>query len=217
MLELEIKEKGFSNIVVRYCDDQISLAEEVLSGSLDKAPLLINNPYFEDFIKVAFRLDTKTLNSLSTLSYYDDSLLHRPDGPAVIHPNGDYEWYLGGKRHRVGGPALQKNECEQWFIDGKCHREDGPAFIYYDHFTYGYNGGFKQWYKEGKLHRVDGPARLYSNGSRSWVLNDNQLSKEDTKIVEKIFKGNLSIIPLVMDNERIKPFCEYALSKGVNS
>lgn len=216
-LLLEIKEKGNQHTIGLFDESTISIAEEILSGKLDKSPLLLNNEDARPFIEMALKMDTKSLNSKLTILYCMGYDLHRENGPALIYPNGDYAWFLKGKRHRLGGPAIQKKDLEQWFLNGKCHREDGPAFIQYDHFTYGYNGGFKLWYNHGGLHRVDGPARVFSNGSRDWVLNDNELSKEDTKIVEKIFSGNLAIIPLVMDNERIRPFCEYALSKGVNS
>lgn len=32
--------------------------------------------------------------------------LHRTDGPARIFPDGYQAWYLNGKRHRTGGPAI---------------------------------------------------------------------------------------------------------------
>jgi hypothetical protein len=34
---------------------------------------------------------------------------HRTDGPAVIYPNGDQEWWVDGKRHRSDGPAILWN------------------------------------------------------------------------------------------------------------
>lgn len=58
--------------------------------------------------------------------------LHRSDGPAVIHPNGDQEWYDDGQRHRVDGPAIEKSTCKIWYNRGKRHRTDGPAVIHVD-------------------------------------------------------------------------------------
>ena len=50
-------------------------------------------------------------------------------------------WYLNGKRHRVGGPAME-------WVDGS-----------------------NMWYLNGKMHRVDGPAVEMANGSKEWCLN----------------------------------------------
>jgi len=37
---------------------------------------------------------------------YAEGLLHREDGPAIIHPDGRQLWYLAGKLHREDGPAV---------------------------------------------------------------------------------------------------------------
>ena len=85
--------------------------------------------------------------------------LHRDDGPAVIYPNGDQEWYRFGERHRDDGPAIDASRTEgleEWFINGKRHREgDLPAIVYFD--------GWQSWYKDDKCHRDIGPARIGSS------------------------------------------------------
>jgi hypothetical protein len=61
--------------------------------------------------------------------------LHRENGPAVIHPDGSYEWFLNGKRHRIGGPAVMLYEKGQehygtyapmssYWVHGFCYSEE---------------------------------------------------------------------------------------------
>lgn len=49
-----------------------------------------------------------------------DGKLHCVDGPAVIHKDGDVEWWLNGRLHRLDGPAIEYNSCQHqhWFING---------------------------------------------------------------------------------------------------
>lgn len=76
-------------------------------------------------------MDTATINE-STESWHDDEgRLHRVDGPAVTYKDGSCSWWLHGKRHREGGPAIEELKvgvCAYYF-EGKLHREDGPAII----------------------------------------------------------------------------------------
>lgn len=45
---------------------------------------------------------------------------HCEDGPAIIFPNGDMEWWRHGELHRDDGPAVMRADgaCE-WWIHGK--------------------------------------------------------------------------------------------------
>jgi len=47
--------------------------------------------------------------------------LHREDGPAIEHINGDVEYYQNGLRHRDDGPALSFNfgEHQEYWLNGK--------------------------------------------------------------------------------------------------
>ena len=36
-------------------------------------------------------------------------------------------------------------------------------------------------YLNGKLHREDGPAMEWANGSKSWFLNDEEVTQEEHK------------------------------------
>jgi hypothetical protein len=45
--------------------------------------------------------------------------LHSAERPAVIYPNGDYEWWFMGSRHRLDGPAVVYGDKQYWFEYGK--------------------------------------------------------------------------------------------------
>ena len=57
---------------------------------------------------------------------------------------------------------------EGWYINGKLHREGGPAITY--------NNGIKVWCKNGDYHREDGPAMTgIKDGLNVWWLYDKSL------------------------------------------
>ncbi len=58
-----------------------------------------------------------------------------------------------------------------WYLNGKRHREGSPAIEY--------PNGTKCWYFNGKLHREDGPALEYPDGQKVWCLNNEEFSFED--------------------------------------
>ena len=51
--------------------------------------------------------------------------LHREDGPAFIY-KGREEWWLHGKAHRIGGPAIYSSDrvASYWFIHGVEYSEE---------------------------------------------------------------------------------------------
>ena len=110
----------------------------------------------------------------------ETGILHREDGPARIRSDlSVIEWYIDGRRHRVGGPAIvYSNGSEEWFKNGKPHRDDGPAVILS-------SSGLKEWYINGLLHREDGPAVIYGDGSIEWFFN-GLLHREDGPAIENI-------------------------------
>lgn len=74
--------------------------------------------------------------------------LHRLDGPAMIDPNDLVEyWYLHGKQHRNGGPAVENK-----LLPGHL----APA----------------EWWRHGERHRTDGPALVNLPGMPQWWVND---------------------------------------------
>ena len=58
---------------------------------------------------------------------------------------------------------LSQSGEKQWYLNGRCHREGGPAIER--------ASGHKEWYLNGRLHREGGPAVEYSNGGKEWWLN----------------------------------------------
>jgi hypothetical protein len=87
--------------------------------------------------------------------WYQNNILHRVDGPAVIYSNGS---------HSLGCEGTQSLRTQIWYQDDKKHRVGGPAVIYSD--------GTKRWYQNGKLHRENGPAIMYPEGTKRWYWND---------------------------------------------
>jgi len=95
--------------------------------------------------------------------------------PSIIWPNGNKEWYVNNKHHRMTGPAIViVNSHIAWKKNGKLHRLDGPAVI-------GIRGN-KEWYQNGKLHRIDGPAIIIEHSGKwlikKWLVH-NKLHRED--------------------------------------
>ena len=73
---------------------------------------------------------------------------------------------VNGKLHREDGPAEEHiNGNKYWFVNDKYHRLDGPAIEYYD--------GRKLYYIEGKLYltkeEFDKVAYLYNNGLQDYL------------------------------------------------
>jgi len=59
------------------------------------------------------------------MAWREDGLLHRPDGPAVIWPDGYVVWLLNGQFHRPDGPALFFPEGrEEWWLNGIRHTDE---------------------------------------------------------------------------------------------
>lgn len=104
--------------------------------------------------------------TFSGTRWYKGDVLHRDnDLPAVELKNGLKEWYIDGKRHRLGGPAsLALDGAMWWWEDGKPHRIDGPAII-------NAVGIRSQWMVRGKIHRVEGPALIENIGVEHWYFN----------------------------------------------
>jgi hypothetical protein len=114
-----------------------------------------------------------------------DGDYHRYDGPAILHDNGDEEWYINGKRHREqdvelgGGPAVITKEKKEWYNDGKLHRIQDPAVIM--------ENGTTKWYINGELHRDQGPAIIMADGTKKWYIN-GELHRDDLPAIESASK-----------------------------
>lgn len=68
------------------------------------------------------------LKDVKTTCHYM-KYLHNTLEPAVQKSNGDFFWYDHGVLHRENGPAVMHNNTIMWYNKGVVHREDGPAII----------------------------------------------------------------------------------------
>ena len=82
-----------------------------------------------------------------TQRWYQNGLLHRLDGPAVIRQDGTQRWYLNGQRHRLDGPAVIYAGSHFWCQNDRYHRTDGPAVIW--------PNGEGEWFLNGKRYSFD--------------------------------------------------------------
>lgn len=103
-------------------------------------------------------------------AFLSKNFLHREkDKPAVIHKNGDREWWFLGQLHREKEPAIIRangdkeywhkhnliliqyaNGTQEWYNGYQLHRYEKPAIEYK-------NGDYEYW-SHGKRHRDNGPA-----------------------------------------------------------
>ena len=71
-------------------------------------------------------------------------MLHRKnDLPAIIYGNGNKEWWVDGKLHREGAPAIITQSCNYWYRWSSPHRIDGPAVESLDGMNSWYLNGYK--------------------------------------------------------------------------
>lgn len=102
--------------------------------------------------KTCKRKATYTTNDHGHREYRVNGLLHRLDGPALIHSDNSYCWYSNGMLHRLGGPAVKTASSSLWYVLDLLHRLDGPAWK---------DDKKTCHFVNGKLHRVTGPALIY--------------------------------------------------------
>jgi hypothetical protein len=102
----------------------------------------------------------------------------------TVNEYGTKHWYLNGKLHREGGPAIEwVNGDKSWYINDELHREDGPAIDCAN--------GDKWWYINDKRHREGGPAVEYAKGDKRWYLNDNELTEAEFNSRTKSCNGKV--------------------------
>ena len=107
-----------------------------------------------------------------------------------IDYDGTKRWYLLGRLHRVGFPAVEHNAgAKYWYLNGKQHRTDGPAV---EHVN-----GSKYWFLNGKYHRADGPAIDLGNGTKSWYLDGE-------------FRKPIEVFKAATHEQKIHMLCFYA-------
>jgi hypothetical protein len=54
--------------------------------------------------------------------WYEEGIIHREEGPAIIWPDGYEEWLVYGLRHRIDGPAVMSSLYKEyeWWLHGRC-------------------------------------------------------------------------------------------------
>ena len=83
----------------------------------------------------------------TTRWFNSDGILHREDGPAIEHADGNQYWLVNGILHRdefEGPAAIHANFRKEWFLRGILHRTSGPA-VEYD------NGDAEWWIDNSRL------------------------------------------------------------------
>lgn len=137
------------------------------------------------------------------VAYYEDGLLHKDDGPAIIRYNPEKnqitqkKYYSKGMLHREGDkPAIKvttKDVWErEWYVDDELHRVGAPCAILFERlFKHeGMRELYKDWRLYGKLHRLDGPTLCQSDGHPvQWHLMGEEIARtefETRAIVVKI-------------------------------
>jgi hypothetical protein len=86
------------------------------------------NKSLDDFNKSLGNLDTVNTHCIEykdgTIEYYDDGVIHRLNGPAVINPDGKKEYWFEGVRHRLDGPAVEYSDRQvEYWICGEMYTE----------------------------------------------------------------------------------------------
>ena len=82
---------------------------------------------FYSILYIPHKVICKNAEEHNALLNNTTNKLHRLDGPACEYgtynkySNGDKHWFKNGKRHREGGPAIDRIEDshKRWFVDGK--------------------------------------------------------------------------------------------------
>ena len=109
---------------------------------------------------------------------------HREDGPAVLTYDGVEFWFLNGKLHRKGNPAIiaPYNGNREWWLRYKRHRKKLSS--------YENNYAHKEWWINGKLHREDGPAIEYYNENfdMHWYLDGEEYTEQEYKKKIRLIK-----------------------------
>lgn len=110
--------------------------------------------------------------------YYQNGQLHRDDGPAIDLNTGEKAYYQHGQLHRLDGPARIRPEYtdsphlarEEWYVNGKPHRVGKPALIFHKSEHWMENGQYHRAVSEG-------PAITYPNGDKRWYFHNTLVAE----------------------------------------
>jgi hypothetical protein len=94
-----------------------------------------------------------------TIILRHNGIIHNPDGPAIIAPNGIKRYYLYGEEYHIEYP----DGSIYHLMNGELHCDDGPAVVT--------PTGVMYW-QNGELHRTDGPAIVNKDGSYEYYYHN---------------------------------------------
>ena len=64
--------------------------------------------------------DGMFVDTVGTIFYVKNKLIHRENGPAVEYIDGDKFWYIEDYLHRLDGPAIEfSNGYKEWYVNGQ--------------------------------------------------------------------------------------------------
>ena len=99
-----------------------------------------------------------------------ESLLNEKELPTPESGPNSVEIMKSLLKIELSKPSVEDEGDIVWRLpNGDIHRDYGPAVEYAN--------VYKVWYKNGKLHREDGPAIIRTDGTKSYYLNDIELSE----------------------------------------
>lgn len=73
-----------------------------------------------------------TVSPTGDVEYYEDGVLHRDDGPAVVRVDGKVVYYYRGCKQRdeeYGPTSFHPKGTMKYYFMGDLHRDEGPAVI----------------------------------------------------------------------------------------
>jgi len=113
----------------------------------------------------------------------EDGKLHRDDDlPAVTNKDGEQEYWVNGKLHRLNGPAIERKDgsTEYWIQGIKLTKKEFEESMDWEKFEDLEEKEPISYRNElGQLHREDGPAVERKDGINSYYLKGKALSENE--------------------------------------
>ena len=128
---------------------------------------------------------------------------HCSSGPAIIYPNGDFEYWFNGIKLDENMSIITKSKTIIYFNENmNYHKIDGPAYIKNDE---------ERWYINGVLHRENGPAIIHYNGENtdpmiSWILDQKKYSFESWCNILNKTDEEQAILKIEWSNGKRNPY-----------
>lgn len=109
------------------------------------------------------------------------AVYYKENGPAVIQADGTQEYYVNGRKSRVGEPAVVGlNGYQEFWTNGVLGRKEGPAIVYGD--------GGEDWIYDKVYHRKDGAARTFADGTKHYYYQGKRVHALSDKEFIRIVK-----------------------------